>query len=67
MSVVKVIEIMSDSTKSWEDAAKVGIEKASRTLKNIRSAWVKEQSLTVGENGKVTSYRVTLKLTFELE
>ncbi len=67
MSVVKVIEIMSDSTKSWEDAAKTGIEKAARTVKHIRSAWVQDQSLTVDEKGKVTSYRVTLKLSFELE
>jgi flavin-binding protein dodecin len=66
MSVVKVIEIMSDSPKSWEDATKGGIEKASKSVKGIASAWVKDQSVKV-EDGKVTSYRVTLKVSFEVK
>lgn len=65
MAVMKVIEIMADSKKSWEDAAANGLKKASKSINNIRSAWVKDQSLSV-KNGKVTSYRVTLKLTFEV-
>ncbi|MEL6718752.1 MAG: dodecin family protein, partial [Bacteroidota bacterium] len=51
MAVVKVIEIMSESSKSWEDATSKGIEKASESLKNIRSAYINEQSVTV-KDGK---------------
>lgn len=65
MAVMKVIEIMADSKKSWEDATASGIKKASKSLKNIRSAWVKDQSVKV-DNGKVVSYRVTLKVCFEV-
>ncbi len=65
MSVLKVIEIMSSSKKSWEDAAATGIAKASKTLKNVRSAWVQDQSVVI-EKGKVKEYRVTLKLSFEV-
>ena len=66
MSVLKVIEVMSNSTKSWEDAAAKGVAKASKSLRGVRSAHVVHQSLVV-EEGKVTEYRVTLKLSFELE
>ncbi|HRP88756.1 MAG TPA: dodecin family protein [Edaphocola sp.] len=66
MSVLKVIEVMSSSDKSWEEATQVGIAKASKTLKGIKSAWVKDQSVSV-KDGKVVAYRVTLKLSFEIE
>lgn len=66
MSVVKVIEIMSDSSKSWDDATAKGIAKAAKTLKGIKSAYVQDQSVTVGSNGKISSYRVTLKVSFEI-
>jgi flavin-binding protein dodecin len=66
MSILKVIEIMSSSEKSWEDAAAKGISKASKTVKNVRSAWVKDQSVSV-KDGKVAEYRVTMKLSFEVE
>lgn len=56
---------MSSSKKSWEDAAATGIAKASKTLKNVRSAWVQDQSVVI-EKGKVKEYRVTLKLSFEV-
>lgn len=62
---MKVIEIMADSKKSWEDATANGIKRASRSVKNIRSAWIQDQSVSVTK-GKVTSYRVTLKVTFEV-
>ena len=65
MSVLKVIEILSDSSKSWEDATAKGIAKAAKTLKGIKSAHVQNQSVTVS-GGKVTSYRVNLKLSFEI-
>lgn len=66
MPVVKVIELLSSSEKSWEDATEKAVKEASATLKNLRSAWVKDQSVTIS-NGKVTEYRVTLKVSFELE
>ncbi len=65
MAVLKVIELMSDSSKSWEDATAKGIAKAAKTLKGIKSAHVQNQSVTVS-GGKVTSYRVNLKLSFEI-
>jgi len=66
MSVAKVSEITVSSSKSFEDAIKVGIKRANKTLKNIKSAWVKEQKVTI-ENGDIVSYRVTMKVTFVLE
>jgi flavin-binding protein dodecin len=66
MSVLKVIEVLSSSENSWEDATRKAVEKASKSLKNIRSVYVQDQSAQVKE-GKVTEFRVNLKLTFELE
>lgn len=66
MSVLKVIEVLSNSEISWEDAARKGVAKAATSLKNIRSAYIKEHSAAV-KDGKITEYRVNLKLTFELE
>ncbi|MCU0348602.1 MAG: dodecin family protein [Saprospiraceae bacterium] len=66
MAVMKVIEILSESDKSWEDATRIGIAKASKSLKGIRSAWVQDQSVTVNEKGEVDKYRVSLKLSFEV-
>lgn len=64
--VVKVIELMSESSKSWEDAAQNAISEASKTLRNIRSLYVKEMTAAV-EKGKITSYRLNAKVTLELE
>jgi dodecin len=66
MSIMKVIEVMADSTKSWEDAAREGVERASKSVDNIASAWVKDQSVSI-EDGKVKKYRVTLKVSFEVK
>jgi len=66
MAVLKVIEILSNSTKSWEDATDKGIRKASKSIKNIKSAFVQSQSAVVA-GGKVSEYRVNLKLTFEVK
>jgi flavin-binding protein dodecin len=66
MSILKVIEVMSNSTTSWEDATQQAVTEASKTLKNIRSAYVKEQTAQVVD-GRVTEYRVNLKVTFEIE
>jgi flavin-binding protein dodecin len=65
MSVAKVIEISSDSTESFEDAIRKGIEKASKTVDNIRGAWVSEQKVNV-ENGEISGYRVDMRVTFLL-
>ncbi len=66
MSVAKVIELSAESTQSFEDAIRQGIETASRTVRNIRAAWVKEQQVVV-EGGNIAKYRVDLKVTFVLE
>jgi len=64
--IVKVIEVLSESPRSWEEAAQNVVKEASKTLRNIRSIYVKEFSATV--NGeKLTSYRVNAKVTFEME
>ncbi len=66
MSVAKVSEISSTSTKSFEDAINVGLTRASKTIRNIKSAWVKEQQVRL-ENGKIVEYQVNMMLTFVLE
>jgi hypothetical protein len=63
MSVAKTSEISASSSKSFEEAIRKGISKMSETVKNIEGAWVKEQKVVV-KDGKVTSYRVTMKVTF---
>ena len=64
--IVKVIELMSESPKSWEEAAKNVVTEASKTLRNIRSVYIKEFTAAV-DNDKVASYRVNAKVTFEME
>ncbi|MBD0367088.1 MAG: dodecin domain-containing protein [Flavisolibacter sp.] len=66
MAIVKVIELMGSSTQSWEDAAQQVINHASKTLRNIRSIYIKEQSAEV-ENNKITEFRVTSKVSFVLD
>ena len=66
MAVAKIIEITSNSEESFEDAIRRGIEKASETVHNIKGAWVKEQKVLV-DAGKVTGYRVDLKVSFVLD
>lgn len=65
MSVAKVIEISAESPESFEAAIREGVERASKTVENIRSAWVKEMQAKV-KDGKVVGYRVDLKITFVL-
>lgn len=65
MSVAKVIEINASSPKSFEDATAQGIKKASESLKNVKGAWVKEMKVLT-DNGKISEYRVDLKVSFEL-
>jgi flavin-binding protein dodecin len=66
MSVAKNIEITSTSTTSFDDAIRAGIQRAAKTINNIRGAWVKEQKVTVS-GGNVTEYVVMLIVTFVLE
>ncbi|HET7747415.1 MAG TPA: dodecin family protein [Vicinamibacteria bacterium] len=65
-SVAKVSEISARSTKSFEDAIQAGIARAAKTLRNVRSAWVKEQRIEVS-NGRITAYQVNLMITFTLD
>jgi len=66
MSVAKVSEISSTSTKSFEDAIHQGLTRASQTIRNIRSAWIKEQHVRVND-GTVTEYQVNMMVTFVLD
>lgn len=66
MSVAKIIELSSESTKSFEDAITQGIARAAKTIHGIKSAWVKEQNVVV-EQGTIILYRVDLKITFVLD
>jgi dodecin len=66
MSVARITEISASSTKSFEDAVQQGIQRATATLRNVRSAWIKEQEVQV-ENNRITAYKVTMKITFVLE
>lgn len=66
MSVAKVTEISSTSTKSFEDAIQEGLTRASKTIRNIRSAWIKEQQVRF-ENGKLSEYQVNMMVTFVLD
>jgi len=65
MTIARVTEIIASSNKSFEDAVEKGIDRASKTLKNVEGAWVKEQKVIV-KNGKIKEYRVDLKVTFIL-
>ena len=65
MTVAKVTEITATSTKSFEDAVARGIERANETLKNVTGAWIADEEVVV-EKGKITSYKVRMKITFVL-
>ncbi|GGD41114.1 dodecin family protein [Sinisalibacter lacisalsi] len=66
MSIARVTEISATSTKSFEDAVQEGIRRASKTVRNIRSAWVKEHQVRVAD-GEITEYQVNLMVTFVLD
>lgn len=65
MAVLKVIEVLANSEKSWEEATNKAVEHASKSVKNIRSVYVNEQSAQV-KDGKISEYRVNVKITFEV-
>ena len=66
MSVARVTEVIASSKKSFDDAVETGVERASKTLKNVQSAWVQDQNVLV-KDGKIEEYRVALKITFVLD
>ena len=66
MAVLKVIELLANSDKSWEEAAEKAVAQAAKSVDNIRSVYIQEQSATV-KNGKIESYRVNAKITFEVK
>jgi len=65
MSVAKVTELVARSTKSFDDAINVGLKRANKTLRNVKGAWVSGMKVEC-EDGKITAYRVSLKVTFVL-
>ena len=65
MSVARVTEIIASSPKSFEDAVEVGVDRACKTLKNVKGAWVKSQKVVIDDD-KITEYRVNLEVTFVL-
>ena len=66
MSVARVTEIIASSSKSFEKAVENGIERANKTLKNVKGAWVESQKVVI-DDGEITEYRVAMKVTFVLE
>ena len=67
MSVARVTEITSTSESSFDDAIRVGLARAGKTLRNVKSAWVKEQQVRVGDDGAIVEYQVNLLVTFVLD
>jgi flavin-binding protein dodecin len=67
MTVARVTELSSTSEQSFEDAIEKGIERATETLRNVKSAWIKEQEARVGEDGKIAAYQVNMLVTFVLD
>jgi flavin-binding protein dodecin len=67
MSVARVTEIKSSSTKSFDDAMRVGVSRAHKTLKNVKSAWIENQEIMLDEKGEIREYRVQMKVTFILD
>ena len=67
MSVARVTEIKASSPKSFDDAIKLGVARAQKTLNNVRGAWIENQEVVINENGQITEYRVQMKVTFILE
>ena len=67
MSIARVTEIKASSTKSFDDAIRQGLSRARETLQNVKSAWIEDQEVTVGDNGEIAEYLVRMKVTFVLK
>lgn len=66
MSVARITEIIASSSKGFDDAVEMGVERACKTLNKVQGAWVQDQKVTI-KDGKIDEYRVTLKVTFVLD
>ena len=66
MSVAKITEITSSSPKSFDDAVRIGVERANRTLENVTGAWIQDQEISI-QDGKINEYKVRMKVTFVLK
>ena len=66
MSMLKVVEILAQSDKSWEDATQLAVQEAAKTVRNIKSVYIQEMEATV-ENDRITYYRVNVKISFAIE
>ncbi len=66
MSVARITEIKSSSSKSFDDAIRNGVARANKTLKNVKSAWIQNQEVLLDNQGKIAEYRVQMKVTFIL-
>lgn len=67
MSIARVTELKASSGQSFDDAIRAGISRANQTLKNIKSAWIENQEVIVGDDGQISEYRVQMKVTFILD
>ena len=67
MSIARVTEIKSSSTVSFDDAIKSGVVRVSKTITNVRSAWIENQEVLIDDKGQISEYRVQMKVTFILE
>ncbi len=67
MSIARNTEISATSTQSFEDALRQGVARATKTLRNVRSAWIKEQEVNVGGDGQIAEYKVVMVVTFVLD
>jgi len=67
MSIARITEIKTSSQVSFDDAIKTGLARASKTLDNVRSAWISSQEVLLNEKGDITEYRVLMKVTFVLK
>ncbi len=66
MSMVKVIEVLAESNKSWEDAAQQAVTHAAKTVRNVKSIWIENFEAT-GEDGKLKHYRINAKISFVVD
>jgi dodecin len=67
MSVARITEISATSERGFEDAINQGITRATQTLRHVRSAWIKEQEVEIGEDGRIHTWKVNMLVTFVLE
>ena len=67
MSVARVTEIKASSSKSFDEAIKLGVARAQKTLNHVKGAWIENQEVVIDDNGHITEYRVQMKVTFILE